>query len=525
MTQQKSEDRKVAKGRGNTSPTSRVSDKGAKAIPVTKEVRQLTLHLESADKSTKVDTVAEVARSQERATARAVQKSRRKGEQVKPTMTMEEVTTRLNEAFAKVARNQGAAGPDGQSIAELRHEWERVEPLLKQALLEGRYEPGDIRRVWIPKDKGGHRGLGIPNVIDRVVQEAVRLVLEPTYEPTFHESSHGFRPGRSGHTAIEQAKKLMEEGYEWVIDIDLEKFFDRVNHQRLMARLAMRIRDKRLLILFGKMLKAKVVMPDGVISSTEEGVPQGGPLSPLLSNIVLDELDREVARRGHKFVRYADDLNIYVRSERAGQRAMSSIVSFIERRLRLKVNEAKSAVARPHDRHFLGFRLEREPLNDNLEVRLSKRSQERIAKKIRQLTPRNFGGSMEKCIEKINEYVVGWIGYFGICTGRFAKDIQRLDAHIRRRLRAIMLKHWRSKWTIVKKLIALGVSAKTAKANVYGGRRSLWKLSHIWAVDRALRNSYWDARGLISLHKRWEARAQVVIAPIQLQLNWDTEKS
>jgi group II intron reverse transcriptase/maturase len=223
------------------------------------------------------------------------------------SVTMEEVTARLGQAFQKVASNKGAAGPDGESIDEVREHLDELLPQLGRALLAKSYRPGDIRRVWIPKASGGQRGLGIPNVVDRVVQEAVRSVLEPLYEPTFHEGSHGFRPGRSCHTAVARAQQYVDDGHEWVVDIDLEKFFDKVNHQRLMARLAERVTDRRLLVLIGRMLKARVVMPDGVLVSTDEGVPQGGPLSPLLSNIVLDELDRELVERGHCFVRYADD--------------------------------------------------------------------------------------------------------------------------------------------------------------------------------------------------------------------------
>jgi RNA-directed DNA polymerase len=272
-------------------------------------------------------------------------------------MTMEEVASEenLRRAFGAVARNRGAPGPDGRSIDEVREHLEELIPRVRQGLLEGTYRPGKIRRVWIPKGGGAVRGLGIPDVIDRWVQQAVHEVLSPTWEPTFHPSSHGFRPGLSCHTAITEAKQHLEEGYEWVVDLDLEKFFDRVHHQRLMARLERRVKDRRLIELIGQMLKAQVVLPDGVVMNTKEGVPQGGPLSPLLSNIVLDELDRELEQRGHRFVRYADDCNIYVRSERAGARVMVSVVGFIERRLRLKVNQGKSAVARPEERHFVGF--------------------------------------------------------------------------------------------------------------------------------------------------------------------------
>ena len=377
--------------------------------------------------------------------------------------------------------------------------------------------PGDIRRVWIPKTGGGQRGLGIPNVIDRVVQEAVRLVLEPLYEPTFHRSSHGFRPGRSCHTAIAEALRHVDEGHEWVVDLDLERFFDRVNHQRLMSKLAQRVQDKAVLVLIGRMLKAKVVLPDGVVVPSAEGVPQGGPLSPLLSNIVLDELDLELGRRGHRFVRYADDCNIYVRSERAGKRVMGSVKQFIERRLGLKVNEQKSAVARPEERHFLGFRLRCDPLDGRVEVLLSKRSKERLGEKIRELVPGNFGDSLDACIRVLNGYLRGWIGFFGICTAE-EQTFKALDAHIRRRLRALQLRHWKCKHTIARKLIALGIRRQSAWKSTYAGRQSTWALSHTNAVDRALRNSYWDARGLVSIAQLWSRLPSNVVAPVQLTL-------
>jgi len=390
-------------------------------------------------------------------------------------------------------------------------------PLLDTALGQGTYRPGEIRRVWIPKAGGGKRGLGIPNVIDRVVQEAVRQVLEPEYEPTFHGSSHGFRPGRSCHTAIAEAKQHVEAGYEWVVDIDLEKFFDRVNHQRLMSKLAQRVQDKAVLVLIGRMLKAKVVMPDGVVEPSEEGVPQGGPLSPLLSNIVLHELDEELDRRGHRFVRYADDCNIYVRSERAGQRVMASVRKFIERRLRLKVNDSKSAVARPEERHFVGFRLWCNPRTQEVEVMLSKRSKERVGAKLRELLPRNYGNALAECIRRLNEYLRGWLGFFGVCTAE-QRTFYNLDTHIRRRLRAIQLAHWKRKCTIVRHLIALGIKRQTAWRSIYGGRKSLWALSHTSAVDSALRNSLWDARGLISIEHLWRERYEHVAVPVQLTL-------
>jgi group II intron reverse transcriptase/maturase len=306
---------------------------------------------------------------------------------------MEEVAERLDSAMKKVVANKGAPGPDGMTVAGLREQWPSIAPRLRGRLLSGRYQSGGIRRAMIPKADGGQRALGIPNVVDRVVMEAVRQVLEPLYEPTFHASSHGFRPGRSCHTAIAEAKQHVRDGYEWVVDIDLEKFFDRVNHQRLTARLAQRVDDRRLLVLIGRMLKAKVVLPDGVVIGVDEGVPQGSPLSPLLSNIVLDELDRELARRGHRFVRYADDCNVYVRSERAGERVMASLSGFIQWRLRLRINAAKSAVARPEERHFLGFslRVVQHGRRRTVEVLLSQRTKRNARDRICQLTPRTWG--------------------------------------------------------------------------------------------------------------------------------------
>lgn len=359
---------------------------------------------------------------------------------------------------------------------------------------------------------------GVPDVVDRIVQQAVHQVLSPHYEPTFHPSSHGFRPGRSCHTAIAEAREHLEEGHEWIVDLDLEKFFDRVHHDRLIARLELRVKDRQLIDLIRRMLKAKVVLPNGVVVNTEEGTPQGGPLSPLLSNIVLDELDWELAQRGHRFVRYADDCNIYVRSERSGQRVMASVVRFIEGRLRLKVNVAKSAVARPEERHFVGFRLRREPQDGSVEVLLSKRSKTRIDEAIRERIPRNWGQSLDDCITPLNAYLLGWIGFFSICTEAGAQVLSSLDAHIRRRLRALLLRQWKRKRTIARRLIELGVKPKTAW-RVYQERRSWWALSHFLPVDRGLRNAYFAERGLVSLVDQWrKLQSRVVVAPAQLSL-------
>jgi RNA-directed DNA polymerase len=520
MARQKSEDRIKPKSRRKSVSTQGTErPEGGKAVPVNEQAWQLGLPFGTAENGGGQPSplVGVAARGLPRAAAFAGPKPKDKN---KTTMsaTMEEVTKRLDEALQSVASNRGAPGPDRQTIEQARACWVELREELAAALLEGTYRPGDIRRVWIPKASGGQRGLGIPNVIDRVVQEAVRRVLEPQYEPTFHPSSHGFRPNRSCHTAIQQARRFLEDGYEWVVDLDLEKFFDRVSHQRLMARLAQRIDDRRLLVLIGRMLKAKVVMPDGVKVSTEEGVPQGGPLSPLLSNIVLDELDWELDRRGHRFVRYADDSNIYVRSERAGRRVMANLTDFIERRLRLKVNANKSAVARPEERHFLGFSLRCEPLDGEVEVLLSDRSKERLAAKVVELTPRNWGNSLKACISGVNAYLLGWLGHFGICTTGAERTIRNTEAHVRRRLRAIQLAHWKRKSTIATKLTKLGVSKRAAWRSVYRDRQSLWALSHDSAVQRGLRNAYFAERGLVSLAEHWLARHQPIAAPAQLML-------
>ena len=491
---------------------------GEKGVPVTQQVWQLDLFTGTAEypEARAEGAVGEAGRPQSRPATRAAPKPAHKDERAMPA-TMEEVTSHLHEAFQKVASHRGAPGPDGQSIDEVREHLDELLPALSASLQEGTYQPGHIRRVWIPKaGGGGQRGLGIPDVIDRTIQEAVWRVLEPLYEPMFHGSSHGFRPGRSCQTAIAEAQRCVEDGYEWTVDLDLEKFFDRVSHQRLMARLAQRVSDRRLLELIGRMLKAKVVMPDGVVVSTQEGVPQGGPLSPLLSNIVLDELDQELDRRGHRFVRYADDCNVYVRSERAGQRAMASVTRFIERRLRLKVNRDKSAVARTEERHVVGFVLKREPMDGDVEVLLSTRSKDRIDAKIVELTPRNWGNSLRACIRSLNVYLLGWIGFFGSCTAQSERTFAGLDAHIRRRLRAIQLKHWKRKRTVAQRLVRLGVRRHTAWRRVYQGRESLWALSHDPAVDRGLRNAYFAERGLVSLAEQWRYRQ--IVAPAQLTL-------
>jgi RNA-directed DNA polymerase len=519
MTQQKSENRIVPEGPGNRVPTQGVERQGGgKAVPVKGVDRQLELSFGTTE-NPRVERGAVRGKSKDlsRPKPRTASKPKNKARQAGPA-TMEGVVECLEEAFIHVAANKGAPGPDGQTIEEVQQHLPSVLATLRKALIEGTYQPGDIRRVWIPKPGGkGKRGLGIPDVVDRMVQEAVRMVLEPLYEPTFHESSHGFRPGRGCQTAIAEAKSYVEEGYTSLVDLDLEKFFDTVHQQRLMARLAERVKDQRVLVLIRRMLKAKVVLPDGVKVTTEEGVPQGGPLSPLLSNIVLSELDEELTQRGLRFVRYADDANIYVKSERAAHRVMASVTRFIEKRLRLKVNQEKSAVARPQERHFLGYRLHLQE-DGHAEVLLSERSVTRLREKVRELTPRAGGRSLQQVILKVNVYLNGWLGHFRVCTEGITQIVRHADAHIRRRLRAIVLKHWKRRRTIARRLISLGGSPRTVWRSIYAGRKSLWALSHAPAVDRNLRNAYFAARGLQSLLARFEMIWAEPRAPHQLSL-------
>jgi RNA-directed DNA polymerase len=522
MAQQKSENRTVPQGRRKAAPTRRDEPPGGgRAVPVNQRVEQLQLPFDPAEfPSPKDDGVAK-GRDLRQRISRPPAVPRPNGKEHRARLaTLDMVADYLEFAFEKVAANKGAPGPDRQTISEVRAHRGGILRELRRALLEGTYRPGDVRRVWIPKSGGGDRGLGIPNVVDRVVQEAVRQVLEPLYEPTFHDQSHGFRTERGCHTAIRQACEHLNAGYEWVVDLDLEKFFDLVHRQRLLARLSQRVSDKRVLVLIGLMLKAGVIMPDGVRVSTEEGLPQGGPLSPLLANIVLDELDEELCRRGHRFVRYADDCNIYVRSERAGQRVMASVTQFIDKRLRLKVNANKSCVARPATRHFLGFRLCPDTQQGVVDIDLSERSIKRLRERVRELTPRGWGNTMARCIDKVNAYLRGWLGHFGICTPVVRIRFENTDAHLRRRLRAILLNHWKRKRTMARRLIRLGAKATYAWRSIYDGRQQIWALSNLRVMNRTLGKSYWAHRGLVSLKERWAEQSNHSDASRQLTLPW-----
>src|ERR1700758_3244344 len=367
---------------------------------------------------------------------------------------MEEVCERENckQALRRVKANKGSPGIDGMTVEKLSGHLKEHWPAIREQLLSGTYTPQPVKRVEIPKPDGGVRKLGIPTVLDRFIQQAVMQALQRSWDGTFSEHSYGFRPKRSAHQAVEKAQPYQAAGYRWVVDLDLEKFFDRVNHDRLLAKIAERVSDRRLLKLIRAFLRAGV-MENGLVSPAEEGTPQGGPLSPLLSKIVLDELDRELERRKHRFVRYADDCNIYVRSQRAGQRVMTSVTCFLTRRLQLKVNEAKSAVARPVERKFLGFSFS---TNKEPKRRIAPKALLRCKQKIRELTQRTRGISLEQMTKELAAYLRCWKSYFGYC--QTPSLLQTLDKWIRRRLRSTIWKQWKRGHVRFRKLHQRGAS-------------------------------------------------------------------
>ena len=407
---------------------------------------------------------------------------------------MEEVCERSNceQALARVKSNKGSAGIDGMTVEQLPDYLKKHWPTIREQLLSGTYKSQPVKRVEIPKPDGGMRQLGIPTVVDRFIQQAVMQVLQRRWDQTFSEHSYGFRPGRSAHQAVTKAQQHIAAGYEWVVDLDLEKFFDRVNHDRLMAKLAQRISDERLLKLIRAFLRAGV-MEGGLVSPVDEGTPQGGPLSPLLSNIVLDELDREMGRRGHQFVRYADDCNIYVRSQRAGERVMRSVSEFIARKLKLKVNEQKSAVSRPSKRKFLGFSFtwHREPKR-----RIAPKAIARFKQRVRELTRRTRGVKVEKMVAQLSRYLVGWRSYFRFC--QTPTVLRKLEEWTRRRLRSVIWKQWKSTRVRFAELTNRGVG-KDLAAQTAGSAHGPWRLSNSPALTIALPNAYFASLGLTPL--------------------------
>jgi RNA-directed DNA polymerase len=407
---------------------------------------------------------------------------------------MEEVCERenLKEALRRVRRNQGSPGVDGMTVGALTDYLKQHWPAIREQLLNGTYEPQPVRRVEIAKPDGGVRKLGIPTVLERFIQQAVMQVLQGQWDRTFSDHSYGFRPRRSAHQAVAQAQQYIAEGYRWVVDLDLEKFFDRVNHDKLMGQIAKRVEDKRLLKLIRAFLNAGV-MENGLVSPSVEGTPQGGPLSPLLSNLVLDELDRELERRGHRFVRYADDSNIYVRSERAGHRVMKSVTLFIRQRLKLKVNEAKSAVARPQERKFLGF-----SFTDGPEAKrtIAPKALERFKGHVREITRRAKSVSIETTVAELAPYLRGWRGYFGFCETPVV--LQYLTRWVRVRLRAALWRQWKTPRRRRAALIALGVSPQLAR-NTAGSGRGPWSLARSKALSVGLSNAYFKSLGLPTL--------------------------
>ena len=408
---------------------------------------------------------------------------------------MEAVVGRENmiRALHRVEANQGAAGADGMGVAELRGYLKVHWPGIKEALLAGRYEPAPVRRVEIPKPGGGVRQLGIPTVVDRLIQQALHQVLQPVFEPEFSESSYGFRPGRSAHQAVRQARGYVAAGRRWVVDMDLEKFFDRVNHDILMSRVARKIRDKRVLGLIRRYLEAGI-LAEGLVRPRSEGTPQGGPLSPLLSNILLDDLDKELERRGHSFCRYADDANIYVRTRRSGERVMQSVTRFLEKRLKLKVNGAKSAVDRPWRRKFLGYTMS---WHQKPKLKVSAESVKRLKGKLRETVRRNRGANLKRLArEELAPLLRGWITYFQLTEIRGA--IEELDQWLRRQLRCSQWRQWKRAYTRARHLMRLGLREEHAWRSAVNGRGPWWNAGAAH-MHFAMPKKFFDALGLVSL--------------------------
>jgi RNA-directed DNA polymerase len=417
---------------------------------------------------------------------------------------MERVVERSNlwSAYQRVVQNKGAPGVDELTVAEFK-DWLKVHwPSVKQALLEGRYLPRAVRRVDIPKPSGGVRTLGVPTVVDRLIQQALHQVLQPLFEPTFSEASYGFRPGRRAQQAVCKAQAYIREGKRWVVDLDLEKFFDRVNHDVLMARVARQVSDVRVLKLIRRFLEAGM-MQEGLVKPRTEGTPQGGPLSPLLSNILLTDLDRELERRGLAFCRYADDCNIYVGSRVAGERVMRGVRAFLEEVLHLRVNAEKSAVARPWGRKFLGFSF---TVQRETRVRIAPESVQRLMQRVRERLRSGRGRSLGQTIEDLNPLLRGWIGYFQLTQTKGL--LEELDGWVRRRLRCVLWRQWKRPRTRQHRLRSLGLDAERAWRSAWNGRGPWWNAgaSHL---NQALPAAYFTRLGLVSL-LREQQRLQCV---------------
>ena len=419
---------------------------------------------------------------------------------------MEQVVDRGNmiRAWKRVRANKGSPGIDGMTVEDLTGYLRAHWPRLREELLRGEYRPQPVKEVEISKTGGGMRRLGIPTVVDRVIQQAILQVIDPIYDPTFSEHSYGFRPRRRAHWAVKEAKRHIAEGYEWVVDLDLEKFFDRVNHDILMGRLARRIGDKRVLRVIRRYLQAGV-MVNGVVQERWEGTPQGGPLSPLLSNILLDELDKELEQRGHRFCRYADDANIYVKSKRAGERVFASIEEFLNKRVKLRVNREKSAVARYHERGFLGFGY---TWGKALKIKLAEKSLEKFRDRVREMTRRSRGVKLEQVIGDLREFIRGWIGYFRLIeTPTVLRD---LDSWIRRRLRCFMVKRWINNChTRLKNLVRLGVNEYQARM-VAASRKGPWAMSNMKPLKIALSNRFFSGKGFSGLLNQYQALGKAI---------------
>ncbi len=407
---------------------------------------------------------------------------------------MEAVVERSNLlcAYERVVKNEGAPGVDGLTVAEFKPWLQAHWPSVRQAMLAGDYMPAAVRKEEIPKPQGGVRTLGIPTVLDRLIQQSLNQVLQPLFDPEFSESSYGFRPGRNAHQAVKAAQSYVAEGKRWVVDLDLEKFFDRVNHDVLMARVVRKVKDERVLKLIRRYLEAGL-MEGGITSMRTEGTPQGGPLSPLLSNILLDDLDRELERRGLSFCRYADDCNIYVGSKRAGERVMQAVTAFLERRLKLKVNASKSAVARPWERKFLGYSM---TWHKKPKLKIAQQSRERLAEKIRKTLREARGGSLKRAIERLNPVLRGWVAYFRLTEVRGV--LEDLDGWIRRKLRALLWRQWKRAYTRAKNLMRAGLGEVRAWQSATNGHGPWWNggASH---MNAAYPKSWFDRMGLVSL--------------------------